>query len=127
MNKPKPTPPPTADFGTRKLLIVKIHQAALQATHGDVFKAAHRAWDVNQDNVKGRAVVVVTVEDNIIQDVFAVDGWTKVRSVPKTDGRMKTDWAFSGTSVASSWAKNWIGARIPAKYIGGRRTFRYVN
>ena len=123
----KPTPPTTANFGNKKLLIVKIHQAALRAANGDAFKAAHSVWDVNQDHVKGRDVVVVTVEDNIIQDVFAVDGWKKVRSVPKSDGKMKTDWAFCGTSVASSWAKNWIRARIPAKYIGGRRTFRYVN
>ena len=118
---------PVVNFGMRKLLIVKIRKAVLQAAHGNVFNAAHSAWDVNQKRVKGRDVVVVTLEDNIIQDVFAVDRWTHVRSKPKKDGRMKSDWAFSGTSVASSWAKTWIGSRIPAKYIGARRTFRYVD
>ena len=118
---------PIVNFGTRNPLIVKIRKAALQAAHGNVFKAAHSAWDVNQKRVNGRDVVVVTLEDNIIQDVFEIDRWTPIRSHPKKDGKMKRDWAFSGKSVASSWAKPWIGSRIPSKYIGARRTFRYVN
>ena len=127
MNELKPTPPATAILGAQKLLIIKIRKAT-ERERGSLYEATRKFWAVSPERAANRPVLAVTLEDNVIQEVYDVEEWhVKERRKTKT-GSLKPFYEFSGKPMSGDpWANALIGKRIPDRYIGGQNCVRYVN
>jgi len=123
----KPTQPPTAKLGAQKLLIIKTKQATI-AERGSLYEATRKFWSVSPGHAANRPVLAVTLEDNVIQEVYDVEEW-HVKTTNKTKGgKLQSFYEFTGTPMSGCpWADALIGKRIPDRYIGGQNCVRYVN
>lgn len=127
MSKPKSTPPPTAKLGAQKLLIIKIRNATI-AQRGSLYEATRRFWAVSPGNAANRPVLAVTLEDNVIQEVYDVEEWHVKKTKKIKGGKLKSFYEFTGTPMSGDpWADALIGKRIPDRYIGCQNCVRYVN
>lgn len=118
---------PTAKFGAQKLLIIKIWKITIR-DRGSLYEAVRRNWAISPARAENRPVVAVTLDDNVIQEVFDVDEW-HVKVVRQTKaGKSKDFYEFTGAPMSGDpWADALIGKRIPDRYIGGQNCVRYVN
>lgn len=127
MNNPIPPQPQIAQFGAQKLLIVKIRTATI-AQAGSLYEAARRFWAVSPGRAANRPVLAVTLEDNVIQEVYDVEEWHVKENRKTKTGMLKPFYEFTGTPMSGNpWADALIGKRIPASFIGGQNCVRYVN
>lgn len=123
----KPTQPPTAKLGAQKLLIIKTKQATI-VKRGSLYEATRKFWAVSPGHAANRPVLAVTLEDNVIQEVYDVVDWHVVKTAKAKSGRPHLFYEFTGTPMSGDpWADAMIGKRIPDRYIGCQNCVRYVN
>ena len=119
--------PPTAKFGAQKLLIIKIREATIN-DRGSLYEATRRFWAVSPANAANRPVLAVTLEDNVIQEIYDVDEWHVKKTKTTKAGKSKYFYEFTGKPMSGDpWADALIGKRIPNRYVGGQNCVRYVN
>jgi hypothetical protein len=106
-----------ADFGNRKLLIIKIRTSVILAA-GGVYEAVRASWRI--DNAKADGIPVLAVENGIIRDVFNAR-WHLSGEGPRKE--------FDGEPIEEKWARDLVGKRIPEAYRGKAEAnpIRYVN
>lgn len=118
---------PIAKFGAQKLLIIKIRKITIR-DRGSLYEAVRRNWAISTVRAENRPIVAVTLDDNVIQEIYDVKEW-HVKVVRQTKaGKSKDFYEFTGTPMSGDpWADALIGKRIPDRYIGGQNCVRYVN
>lgn len=127
MSQTQPTQPLIAQFGSQKLLIIKTKQATI-AKRGSLYEATRKFWAVSPGRAANRPVLAVTLEDNVIQEVYDVKEWHVKANRKTKPGALKPFYEFTGTPMSGNpWADALIGKRIPASFIGGQNCVRYVN
>lgn len=106
-----------ADFGKRKLLIIKIRTSVILAK-GGIYEAVRSSWRINEKKAGG--LPVLAVENGIIRDVFKAT-WRISGEGPRKE--------FDGSPIPDDWARSLVGKRIPKKYRGRAEAYpiRYVN
>ncbi len=106
-----------ADFGNRKLLIIKIRTSVI-LTAGSVYEAVRASWKI--DSKKANGLPVLAVENGIIRDVFSAK-WHLSGDGPRKE--------FDGKPIEEMWARALVGKRIPEAYRGKAEAYpiRYVN
>ncbi len=127
MPKSTQSPPPIADFGNSKLLLVKIREWNIKK-QGSLYEAARRLWAVSPARAENRPVLAVLLGNNTILEVYDVEEWHVGETRTMRNGQPRHFYEFSGHPVDSqSWAGKLVGKRIPAEFIGGQQCVRYVN
>lgn len=106
-----------ADFGNRKLVIIKVRTSVILAA-GSVYEAVRASWKI--DKTKAEGIPVLAVENGIIRDVFNAN-WHLSGEGPRKE--------FDGEPIKEEWARDLVGKRIPEKYRGKAEAYpiRYVN
>lgn len=127
MKTDTPPVPPTAKLGGQEFLIIKIRSATINE-RGSLYEAVRRNWAVSTARAENRPVVAVTLDDNVIQEIYDVKEW-HVKVVRQTKaGKSRDFYEFTGKPMSGDpWADALIGKRIPDRYIGGQNCVRYVN
>ena len=99
MNKEPSPVPSTAKFGAQKLLIIKIWKITAK-DRGSLYEAVRRNWAISTARAENRPVVAVTLDDNVIQEIYDVKEW-HVKVVRQTKaGKPKDFYEFTGNPMS---------------------------
>ena len=121
------TTPPVADFGTNRLLIVKVHESTIRE-RGSLYEAARKFWAVSPVRAQDRPVLAMSLEDKTVLEAYRVTEWHVVRTTEMKNGRQKHDSEFTGTPAdPGSWLGALVGKLVPDEYARDRAIVRYVN
>ena len=127
MNTTHSAQPTVAQLGEQKLLIIKT-KTAMISKRGSLYEATRRFWAVSPSHAANRPVLSVTLDDNVIQEVYDIADWHVIKTKKIKGGKLKSFYEFTGTPMSGDpWADALIGKRIPARYVGGQNCVRYVN